>query len=332
MSTNLISLVLVLKKWNENVHGHIATRKNSLSCRIENVQATLDPRKTTYKRRTKGLVKKVRELTTLCGIQAFAVINSPDFGSQAEVWPSLEDARRLLSEFKKLPLSKQNKKMVNQESFLEKSLAKATQQLRKLHEENHQEELKEVMFESLSGKGILQSLNAMDLDEVDLLVKQNLTDIDDRGLTRICLLMHPVVFVVIYLSGLAILSMIDLRIMESVEIIRFYVVSKKTKGLVKKVCELTTLCGIEACAIIHSPDFDSQLELPQSKQNNKMFNQESFLEQSIAKATQQLRKLRKENRQKELKKVMFQSLSGKGIFQSLNAMDLNELVYWLSKT
>ncbi|KAK5773097.1 hypothetical protein PVK06_049401 [Gossypium arboreum] len=55
-------------------------------------------------------------------------------------------------------------------------------------------------------------------------------------------------------------------------------------------------------------------KLPQSKQNNKMFNQESFLEQSIAKATQQLRKLRKENHQKELKKVMFQSLSGKGIF------------------
>ncbi|TYH35875.1 hypothetical protein ES332_D13G224600v1 [Gossypium tomentosum] len=137
-------------------------------------------RKTTYKKRSKGLLKKVREITTLCGIQAFAVINSPDFGSQAEVWPSLEGARRLLFEFKKLPLTKQNKNMVNQESFLEQSLAKATQQLRKLHEENRQKELKEVMFESLSGKGILQSLNAMDLDEVDLLIKQNLADIDNR--------------------------------------------------------------------------------------------------------------------------------------------------------
>ncbi|TYH35878.1 hypothetical protein ES332_D13G224900v1 [Gossypium tomentosum] len=123
-------------------------------------------RKTTYKRRTKCLVKKVRELTTLCGIEGFAVMNSPDFGSQVEVWPSLEDARRLLSDFKKLPLSKQNKKMVNQESFLEQSLAKATQQLRKLREKNRQKELKE--------------FDAMDLDEVDLLVKQNLTDIDYR--------------------------------------------------------------------------------------------------------------------------------------------------------
>ncbi|PPS12712.1 hypothetical protein GOBAR_AA07939 [Gossypium barbadense] len=96
-------------------------------------------RKTTYKKRTKGLVKKV--------------------------WPSLEDARRLLSEFKKLPLSKQNNKMVNQESFLEQSLAKATdQQLRKLREENRQKELK----------------------ELGRLVKQNWTDIDDmvRVLTK----------------------------------------------------------------------------------------------------------------------------------------------------
>nr|KJB82711.1 hypothetical protein B456_013G210200 [Gossypium raimondii] len=127
-------------------------------------------RKTTYKKRSKGLVKKV----------PFAIINSPDFGSQAEVWPSLEDARRLLSEFKQLPLWKQNNKMLNQESFLEQSLAKDTQQLWKLQEENYRKELNKVMFESLSGNGILQSLNTMDLNEVGRLVKQNLTDIDDR--------------------------------------------------------------------------------------------------------------------------------------------------------
>ncbi|KAA3486332.1 agamous-like MADS-box protein AGL80 [Gossypium australe] len=136
-------------------------------------------RKTTYKKRTKGLVKKVHELTTLCGIEACAIIHSPDFDSQQEEWPSHAGVRRLLSEFKKLPQSKQNNKMVNQESFLEQSIAKATQQLRKLRKENRQKELKKVMFQSLSGKGIFQSLNAMDLNEVGLLIKQNLKDIDD---------------------------------------------------------------------------------------------------------------------------------------------------------
>ncbi|MBA0756253.1 hypothetical protein Gogos_020412 [Gossypium gossypioides] len=142
---------------------------------------TNDPkRKTTYKKRTKGLVKKVRELTTLCEIEACAIIHSPDFDSQPEVWPSHAGAQQLLSEFKNLPQLIRNNKMVNQESFFEQSIAKATQQLRKRRKENRQKELKKVMFQSLSGKGILQSMNAMDLNEVGLLVKQNLKDIDKR--------------------------------------------------------------------------------------------------------------------------------------------------------
>ncbi|KAB2049211.1 hypothetical protein ERO13_A13G145550v2 [Gossypium hirsutum] len=65
-------------------------------------------RKTTYKKRTKGLVKKVHELTTLYGIEACTIMYSPDFNSQPEVWSSHVSARRLLSKSKKLPLSKQN--------------------------------------------------------------------------------------------------------------------------------------------------------------------------------------------------------------------------------
>ncbi|MBA0874082.1 hypothetical protein Goshw_011309 [Gossypium schwendimanii] len=117
-------------------------------------------RKTTYKKRTKGLVKKVRELTTLCKIEACAIILSPDFDSQPE--------------------SIRNNKMVNQESFLEQSIAKATLQLKKRLKENHQKDLKKFMFQSLGGKGILQSMNVMDLNEVGLLVEQNLQDIDKR--------------------------------------------------------------------------------------------------------------------------------------------------------
>ncbi|MFQ6650871.1 hypothetical protein Gotur_022295 [Gossypium turneri] len=85
-------------------------------------------RKTTYKKSTKGLVKKVYELTTLWGIETCAIIHSPDFDSQPEVWLS--------------------------------------------HAAKHSQ--------SLSGKVIFQSLNAMDLNEVGLFVKQNLKDINDR--------------------------------------------------------------------------------------------------------------------------------------------------------
>ncbi|MBA0632639.1 hypothetical protein Godav_001345, partial [Gossypium davidsonii] len=156
MLTNLISLVSVLKKWNKEVYRYIATRKCSLPRRIKNVQAALDHKcskfllelemdlgfeyekvideedKENYLQEVnQGLVKKVRELTTLFGIEAFAIVYSPDFGSRPE--------------------------------------------------ENCRKELNKVMLESLSGKGILQSLNSMDLNELGRLVKQNLTDIDDRA-------------------------------------------------------------------------------------------------------------------------------------------------------
>ncbi|KAB1996139.1 hypothetical protein ES319_D13G211100v1 [Gossypium barbadense] len=137
-------------------------------------------RKTTYKKRTKGLVKKVRELTTLCKIEACAIILSPDFDSQLEVWPSHAGAQQLLFEFKKLPQSIRNNKMVNQESFLKQSIAKATQQLKKRRNENRQKDLKKFMFQSLSGKGMLQSMNVKDLNEVGVFVEQNLKDIDKR--------------------------------------------------------------------------------------------------------------------------------------------------------
>ncbi|KAK5772583.1 agamous-like MADS-box protein AGL80 [Gossypium arboreum] len=136
-------------------------------------------RKTTYKKRTKGLVKKVPELTTLCGIEACAIIYAPDFDSQLEVVVPRECMTLAVPSSRSCPVETKQL-MVNQESFLEQSLAKATQHLRKLCKENRQKELKTTMFQSLKGKWILHSLNLIDLKELGLLVKQNLKEIDNR--------------------------------------------------------------------------------------------------------------------------------------------------------
>ena len=110
----------------------------------------------------------------------------------------------------------------------------------------------------------------------------------------------------------------------------------------KKVNELAILCGIETCAIIFNP-FDSQPEVwpnPQGAQQvieryqnatvtdeSRNVNQKSFMMQRIARAKEQLQKLRKENHEKELTLAMFQGLEGKSLPENLTMADLNYIKY-----
>ncbi|XP_021887773.1 agamous-like MADS-box protein AGL80 [Carica papaya] len=98
---------------------------------------------------------------------------------------------------------------------------------------------------------------------------------------------------------------------------------KRKKELMKKVCELSTLCDVKACAIIYSL-YDSQPNLwfsslgaqhmlvdfkrmPEMEQSKKMVNQKSFLHQKIIKVTDQLKKQCNDNREKEITDIMIYS-------------------------
>ncbi|XP_013659196.2 agamous-like MADS-box protein AGL80 [Brassica napus] len=136
-------------------------------------------RKATFKKRKKGLIKKVNELSTLCGINACAIIYSP-YDTNPEVWPSNSGVQRIISDFRKLPEMDQNKKMVDQEAFLRQRIAKASENLKKQRKDNREMEMTEVMFQCLVGNMGMFNLNIMDLNDLGYMIDQYLKDVNRR--------------------------------------------------------------------------------------------------------------------------------------------------------
>ncbi|XP_010474228.1 PREDICTED: agamous-like MADS-box protein AGL80 [Camelina sativa] len=136
-------------------------------------------RKATFKKRKKGLMKKVNELSTLCGISACAIIYSP-YDSNPEVWPSNSGVQRIVSEFRTLPDMDQQKKMVDQETFLRQRIAKASDHFRRLRKDNRELQMKEVMFQCLIGNMGKFHMNIMDLNDLGFTIEQYLKNINRR--------------------------------------------------------------------------------------------------------------------------------------------------------
>jgi hypothetical protein len=136
-------------------------------------------RKATFKKRKKGLMKKVSELSTLCGIDACAIIYSP-YDPQPEVWPSPLGVQRVLSKFRKMPELEQSKKMVNQESFLRQRIQKAKDQLTKQRKDNREKEMTQLMFQYLSADPVMHNISMVDLNDMAWLIDQYLKDINRR--------------------------------------------------------------------------------------------------------------------------------------------------------
>ncbi|CAL5331186.1 unnamed protein product [Camellia sinensis] len=150
------------------------TRKKVSLAYIENESA----RKSTFKKRKKGIMKKVNELSTLCGVDACAIIFSP-YDAEPEVWPSHLGAQRIISRFRRMPELEQSRRMENQESYTRQRLTKAEEQLRKQHKDNRHKEMTHLMFQCLIGEG-LQYLNMVDLHDLGVLLNQTMRDVDGR--------------------------------------------------------------------------------------------------------------------------------------------------------
>ena len=137
-------------------------------------------RKATYKKRKKSLFKKVVELSTLCGIEACAIVYGP-YEPQPEIWPSSEGVQTVLSKFMTMHEFQKCKKMMDHESFLIHRVLKAEDKLKKKIKENREQEMTILMTRCLNeGKVLADNMSTDDLSYLSLLIDHNLKDVGRR--------------------------------------------------------------------------------------------------------------------------------------------------------
>ncbi|KAG5606625.1 hypothetical protein H5410_028117 [Solanum commersonii] len=118
--------------------------------------------------------------------------------------------------------------------------------------------------------------------------------------------------------------------------------NKRLKGLLKKSDELKTLCDVEVATVIYDPyknepytfpnndivrnTFIKFKELPTLERSKNMVTREEFTMQRIKMLEEQLQKVRKENRVKEMTNEMYEVFKRKNVSADMNPSDLNDLV------
>ncbi|XP_042455057.1 agamous-like MADS-box protein AGL80 [Zingiber officinale] len=127
-------------------------------------------RRVTFEKRKKGLVKKVSELATLCGVEACLVVYGPQDAAEAEpeVWPSPAGTARVATRFNSMPEMYRWRKMTDQEDFLRQRVAKLQDQLRRQDRESRELEVSLFAHEIMAGG---RSLDDADLNDAMGLVQ-----------------------------------------------------------------------------------------------------------------------------------------------------------------
>lgn len=136
-------------------------------------------RRTTLRKRLKGLMKKMRELTVLCGVEAAAVVYDPQDPLHPAAWPSRSEAALSLQRFREMPEVERLRKMTSQEAFLRQRVAKVRDQLRRQQLANHELEMSAILFEGLSGRS-LHDVSIENVYSLSLLVDNKLREIAAR--------------------------------------------------------------------------------------------------------------------------------------------------------
>ncbi|XP_057517422.1 agamous-like MADS-box protein AGL80 [Amaranthus tricolor] len=144
-------------------------RKKTKLAYIENPTT----RRTTCRKRVKGLLKKAGELKILCDIDVCVIIYNSKNDQIPVVWPSSEaEAKRIISEYQLRSEFYQSQRKVDQKSYVQQYVNKVIEKLTKLQRKNREMEMKNLIGQLFLGKAIEE---VQPFDIVDLL-----SAIDDK--------------------------------------------------------------------------------------------------------------------------------------------------------
>ncbi|RDX83067.1 MADS-box transcription factor PHERES 2, partial [Mucuna pruriens] len=116
-------------------------------------------RKSTYKNRKKGIIKKV------------------------ELWPNQEAAKQVIERYMNTSMLDRSKN-VNQESFIMQRIVTVQDQLKKQHQENFEKEVTFSMFQCMQGENLPNT--GKELTELDKLIEQNMKKIEQKLVALNC--------------------------------------------------------------------------------------------------------------------------------------------------
>ncbi|PWA71378.1 transcription factor, MADS-box [Artemisia annua] len=138
-------------------------------------------RKATYNKRKKGLTAKLDQITTLCGVEACAIINGP-YKPGYEVWPNdHEVVRSLLIKFRSMSVMDRSKHMENKTMYLENRIKKLEDRIKKQMTLNRGLEMDNLMSDCLSGQvSVADDLDIPKKQAISSLADQNVMEIDER--------------------------------------------------------------------------------------------------------------------------------------------------------
>ncbi|XP_021841103.2 agamous-like MADS-box protein AGL80 [Spinacia oleracea] len=128
-------------------------------------------RRTTFTKRAPSLIKKTREISVLCDVDALAIIYGQE-GQTPVVWPpSKEDVRRIISKYLSKPEIDQAQRRLDQQAFLEQTIKKRTEQMKRIQRKNREIKIENLLNDIMHGRSTLEQVSPNDLGNLLLVLE-----------------------------------------------------------------------------------------------------------------------------------------------------------------